>query len=177
MLFLPIIALLFFLGTSSAYGENTAIIIRGNGHAPIFVSNENSTRFDFNEDNQTDYYVKAHFTGNENQMYKIDIKVMDSCVNGTTYENATMKLGFTTLEFDFEKREWFPDVFNVWNPWFRSARSTDPNNAIDLVSLPFGALPIPYPETGDDLIQKNPRDKQGSFRHATSMEELDDQDG
>jgi hypothetical protein len=179
-LFLSIIAFVLFLSTASTVSTSSptnAIIIRGNGHAPVFVSNGDNGVFDFNNDGLTDYYVKAHYTGNDNQMYKIDIKVRDSCVDGSTYENATMKLGFTNQELDLALREWFTDGFNVWNPWFRSARSSDPNNAIDLVSLPFGVLPISYPETGDDLIQKNPKDKVGSFNHVKSMRELDRQDG
>lgn len=157
--------------------SSDAIIIRGNGHAPIYVSSEDSIRFDFGDDGSTDYYIKAHYTGNENQMYKVDIKIEESCVDGSTYEDATMKLGFTNLEGDHTKRTWLTDEFTVWNPWFRSARSTDINNEIDLVSLPLGAIPIPYPESGDDLIQRNPDDKQGSFRHVKSIKELDNRAG
>ena len=34
------------------------LIVLGKGHAPIYVSNTTSTRFDFDNDGTTDYYVK-----------------------------------------------------------------------------------------------------------------------
>lgn len=153
------------------------LIVRGNEHAPIYVSDTDSGRFDFSNDGLDDYYVKAHYTGNEKQMYKIDYKIQDECVDGATYDSATMKIGFTNLEIDFAKRIWIVENIDVWNPWFRSAQSTDVNHSIDLVDLPDGVVSVPYPSSGDDVIATDVKNNRGSFIHRNSISELDGQSG
>lgn len=160
-----------FVGVS--HTSQADLIVLGNGNAPIYISDKDSDRFDFNNDGLTDYYVKAHFTGKSQQTYKVDYKIQDECVDGSTFDTAKMKLGFTSTERFFFDRVWFSDI-EVWNPWFR-AGSNDENKRIDLVSLPNGALPIPFPESGDDLIVSS--GKTGSFKHKDRIAELDGQPG
>lgn len=159
-------------GVTANFVNGDDLIVIGKGHAPIYVSNSDTDRFDFSNDGQTDYYVKAHYTGNKNQMYKVDYKIQDECVDGNTFESAKMKLGFTD-----QNNVWINDEIEAWTPWFKSAKSLDNNRKIDLIYLPPGAIPIPYTSiiTGDDVIQGN--SKIGSFTHKDSIKELDGQSG
>ncbi len=150
------------------------ITVLGKGHAPIYVSDKNTDDFDFNNDSLIDYYVRAHYTGNSNQVYKVDYKVIDECVDGNTYDTAKLKLGFSTTDLFYFDRTWFTN-FDVWTPWFKSG-SNDDNKRIDLVSLSHGELPIPFPASGDDAIQNKDK-KNGSFTHNNGIEELDGQAG
>ena len=150
------------------------ITVLGKGHAPIYVSDKSANDFDFNNDNLIDYYVRAHYVGNSNQVYKVDYKILDECVDGSTYADAKLKLGFSTNSFFYFDRTWFTN-FDVWTQWFK-AGSNDDNKRIDLVSLPHGALPIPFPVSGDDVIQNKDK-KKGSFVHNSSIPELDGQAG
>lgn len=163
---------IFLLGVPHTSHAN--LIVLGNGNAPIYVSDKDSGRFDMNNDGLTDYYVKAHYTGNSHQTYKVDYKIQDECVAGSTYQTASMKLGFTTREFFFFDRVWITGI-DAWNPWFR-AGSNDDNKKVDLVALPKGALPFPFPATGDDLIV-GANEKRGSFTYGKSIPELDGQSG
>jgi hypothetical protein len=176
LIFLPVVAFLLFPSIiDTSYSDD--FLVLGNGHAKIYVSNQTSGNFDFTNDELTDYYVKAHFTGNANQLYKVDIKIEDSCVDGDTYEDAKMKIGFSDVGFPII---WHTDGFEAWTPWFKSGRSTDLNKQIDLVVVsnpPQFNVPVPFPSSGDDVIQKNPKDKVGSFVHKASIEELDGQAG
>jgi hypothetical protein len=168
-----VVGLLVIIG--SAQMSSADLIILGKGHAPIYVSDKDAGDFDFNNDGLIDYYVKAHFTGNSNQQYKVDYKIVDECVDGSTHEDAKMKLGFSSTDFFPRDRTWFTD-FDAWTPWFKAAKN-DANKKIDLVSLPKGKLPIPFPTSGDDVITSNTGDKKGSFTHKDSISELDDQAG
>ncbi|MEM4378273.1 MAG: hypothetical protein QXX85_04725 [Candidatus Nitrosotenuis sp.] len=172
-LFFALIFLGMILTVSSTNLAMADLIVLGNGHAPIYVSDKDADDFDFNNDGLIDYYVKAHYRGNSNQVYKVDYKMIDECVDGDTHEDAMLKLGFSTDEPLFFKRTWFTD-FDAWTPWFK-AGSNDDNKRIDLVSLPHGALPIPFPSSGDDVIQNN--GKNGSFTHKNNITELDGQAG
>ena len=173
MLILPIIGL-FLVGTISTSNADELIIL-GKGHTKIYVSNGTSDRFDFNNDGLTDYYVKAHYTGTTNQVYKVDIKMTDECVDGSTYADAKMKIGFTNLRPPYT---WYTG-WNVWTSWFKSERSGDLNKQIDLVDVfnPPLNVPVPFPITGDDVIQTRSNDKNGSFSHKTIIAELDNQPG
>lgn len=151
------------------------LIVRGNEHAPIYVSDTDSGRFDFSNDGLDDYYVKAHYTGNEKQTYKVDYKIQDECVDGATYDSATMKIGFTKQGNPWWI--WIVENIDSWNPWFKSYRSTDANHRIDLVDLPDGVIPIPYPSSGDDVIVGDSKSNSGSFVHRDSIAELDGQSG
>lgn len=149
------------------------LTVLGKGHAPIYVTDKSADDFDFNNDNLIDYHVRAHYTGNSNQVYKVDYKIIDECVDGSTYSDAKMKLGFSTTDIFFFDRDWFTN-FDVWTPWFKS---NDSNKRIDLISLPHGALPLnPFPASGDDVIQSGDK-KNGSFTHEQSIPELDGQAG
>ncbi|HET9008626.1 MAG TPA: hypothetical protein VFN17_00695 [Nitrosarchaeum sp.] len=170
--------LLSSLMFTSAYSDD--LIILGKGHAPIYVSNGDSGRFDFDNDGTTDYFVKAHYTGNSNQPLKIDYKIQDECVDlglkdasdigGDTFEDAAMKIGFSTND-----RRWLIDEATVWNPWFKNIHN-DENNIIDLISPPFPSFSFFYDDVhGDDVIQGTK--KHGSFQHLSTIKELDDQSG
>lgn len=170
--------LLFIFGLSFIFVEQVDgddLVILGKGNSPIYVSNSDSGRFDFSNDGLADYYVKAHYTGNENQQYKVDYKIQDTCVDGNTFSTATMKIGFTTKSVPNE-RIWLTENMEVKNPWFNSPKN-DKNRSIDLVMLPKGSSPTPYPSdgNGDDVIQGS--EKQGSFIHKGSIRELDNQSG
>lgn len=164
-----------FVIVSSTQTSSADIIILGKGHAPIYVSDKDTGDFDFNNDGLIDYFVKAHFTGNSNQQYKVDYKIVDECVDGNTYKDAKMKLGFSSTDLFPEDRTWFTNL-DAWTPWFKSAKN-DPNKKIDLVSLPNGNLPISFPTSGDDVITSNANDKKGSFIHQDNIVELDGQAG
>ena len=167
-----IIGISILLGATVNYANSDDLIILGKGHAPIYIANSDSGRFDFSNDGLADYYVKAHYTGNENQMYKVDYKIQDECVDGDNFEDATMKLGFT------EGNVWINEGIEAWTPWFKSAISQDDNGLINLVYLSPGSIPIPYPSSnGDDVIQGIANKKQGSFTHKESIKELDNQAG
>lgn len=151
------------------------LIVRGNGYAPIYVSDTDSGQFDFSNDGLDDYYVKAHYVGNEKQTYKVNYKIQDECVDGTTYDSATMKIGFTKKEN--LRWVWIIENIDSWNLWFKSARSTDANHRIDLVDLPDEVIPIPYPSSGDDVIVGDSKNNRGSFVHRDTIVELDGQSG
>lgn len=171
---LPILVLTTVMLGSVQFSAGDLVVI-GNGHAPIYVSDKDVGDFDFNDDGLIDYYVRAHFIEVENKVYKVDYKIVDECVDGNTYDDAKMKLGFSSNDFLFSDRTWFTD-FDVWTPWFKSPKN-DENKRIDLVSLPKGELPIPFPPSGDDVITSKPDQKKGSFTHKNSIPELDGQAG
>lgn len=166
------------LGFTSAHSDD--LIVLGNGHAPMYVSNTDSGRFDFDLDGTTDYFVKAHYTGKTNQPLKIDYKIQDECVDlgpkdpsdvgGDTFDDAAMKIGLSTLS-----RDWITEDANVWNPWFK-AKDNDENKKIDLIFLPpISFSPFDDDTEGDDVIQGEK--KHGSFQHSSSIKELDGQSG
>jgi hypothetical protein len=170
--------LLISLTFTSAYSAD--LIVLGKGHAPIYVSNNDSGRFDFDNNGSADYFVKAHYTGNSNQPLKIDYKIQDECVDlgpkdesnigGDTFEDAAMKIGVSTRD-----RHWLVDEATVWNPWFRNVNN-DENKIIDLVALPSPSFSFFYDDVhGDDVIQGIK--KHGSFQHLSAITELDDQSG
>jgi hypothetical protein len=164
-----------------AYSDD--LIVLGKGHAPIYVSNTDSGRFDFDNNGSTDYYVKAHYTGNSHQPLKIDYEIQDECVDlgpkdasnigGDTFDDAAMKIGFSKLSNPFVN--WLVDDINVWNPWFKS-KNNDDNKLIDLAFVSPTSTPYFDDDTrGDDVIVGS--GKQGSFQHFSSIKELDGQSG
>lgn len=176
---LMIVGLSILLSMTVDYATGDDLIVLGKGHAPTYIANSDSGRFDFSNDGLADYYVKAHYTGNENQMYKVDYKIQDECVDGDSFEEATMKLGFTNLEPYYYNRIWINDGIEAWTPWFKSDTNQDDNGLINLVYLSQGSIPSPYPSSsnGDDVIQGIVNKKQGSFTHKESIKELDNQAG
>lgn len=161
-------------------GYSEELIVLGNGHAPIFMSNSDSGRFDLNNDGNADYYVKAHYTGNFHQKLKIDYKIQDECVDlgpkdapdvgGDTFDDAAMKVGLNSME----NRDWIIDDVTVSNSWFNSPKN-DNNKQIDLVSSSKIDYSTKLPPSGDDVIQTN--GKKGSFKHFDSISELNGQSG
>jgi len=172
------------LSASVGAGYSDQLIIIGNGHAPIYISNVDDGRFDLDFDGNADYYVKAHYTGNTHQKLKIDYKIQDECVDlgpkdasdvgGDTFDDAAMKVGFSTIPND--NRDWTIENVTITNSWFNSKKN-DVNKQIDLVSFPNGFNPSKFPSTGngDDIIQGNA--KNGSFKHFDSISELGGQSG
>ena len=182
LLFLIAGVILSSLVYSVGYSDD--LIILGNGHAPIFMSNSDSGRFDLNFDGKADYYVKAHYTGNSHQKLKVDYKIQDECVDlgpkdapdvgGDTFDDVAMKIGFSTMS-PFS-RDWTIDDVTITNSWFNSKKNDD-NKQIDLALFPDNFVPsgLPASENGDNAIQVN--NKKGSFKHLDSISELGDQSG
>jgi len=179
-LLFSIIAVLFMGSLFGSLSYSDDLIVIGNGHAPMYLSNTDSGRFDFDHDGTTDYFVKAHYTGNSHQPLKIDYKLQDECVDlgpkdasdvgGDTFDDAALKVGLTT-----KSRQWLVDDVIVWNPWFKSGNN-DSNQEIDLVILPpVSFSPFDDDTHGDDAIQGSK--KHGSFQHFSSIKELDGQSG
>lgn len=160
------------------------LIVLGNGHAPIYMSNSDSGRFDLNHDGNADYFVKAHYTGNSHQKLKIDYKLQDKCVAldskdfpdviGDTFEDAALKIGFSTIPTT--DRDWTIDEVMITNSWFNSKKN-DINKQIDLATFPDGFIPsdLPVLGNGDDAIQGD--GLKGSFKHSDSISELNGQSG
>ncbi|WP_238536069.1 hypothetical protein [Candidatus Nitrosopumilus salaria] len=173
---------LILLMFPSVYSDD--LIVLGNGHAPIYMSNSDSGRYDLNGDGNADYFVKAHYAGNYHQKLKIDYKIQDECVDlgpkdgdnvgGDTFDDAAMKIGFSTIPY--VDRDWTIDGTVISNPWFNSQKNDD-NRQIALVSFPNGFIPSEFPsfENGDDVIQG--KGKKGSFKHLDSISELGGQSG
>jgi len=180
-LFIFILSLTFLVSMVFVPVYSDDLIVFGNGHAPIYVSNTDSGRFDFGADGKTDYYVKAHYTGNSHQPLKIDYKIQDECVDlgpidasdvgGDTFDDAAMKIAFSSVP---HPRQWTIDDVSVWNPWFK-AKNNDSNKLIDLAFVSSTSFPFFDESQGDDVIQGS--DKQGSFKHFNSIKELDGQSG
>jgi len=182
MLFLVAAIILGSLVYSVGYSDD--LIVLGNGHAPIFMSNSDSGRFDLNHDGDADYFVKAHYTGNSHQKLKIDYKIQDECVDlgpkdapdvgGDTFDDAAMKIGFSTIPP--LTRDWTIDDVKITNSWFNSKKNDD-NKQIDLAVFPDKFIPseLPAPGNGDNAIQGD--GKKGSFKHLDSISELGGQSG
>jgi len=167
---------------SVGYSDN--LIVLGNGHAPIYMSNSDSGRFDLDYDGNADYYVKAHYTGNSHQKLKVDYKIQDECVDlgskdasnvgGDTFNDVAMKIGFSTIPAS--TRDWTIEDVTITNSWFNSKKNDD-NKQIDLALFPNNFIPsgLPATENGDNAIQGN--NKKGSFKHFDSISELGGQSG
>lgn len=130
---------------------------------------------DMNFDRIPDVYLKLINPDKSNQASQIQIKITGECVNGEIHDDAAMKIGFSTpvrLSTEF-----FDEEFKVTNKWFK-IKNHDANKRIDLVVITSVAEYFSFPTTGDDLIQKNPKDKKGSFEFTTSsIPELGEQSG
>jgi len=130
---------------------------------------------DMNFDGTADVYLKLINPGKSNQASQIQIKITGECVNGEIHDDAAMKIGFSTptrLSLEF-----YDEEFKVTNKWFKT-KNHDTNKRIDPVVITSIGGYFSFPTTGDDLIQKNPKDKEGSFEFITSpIPELDEQSG
>ena len=182
MLFLLAGIILGSLVYSVGYSDD--LIVIGNGNGPIYTSNTDSGRFDYDGDEKTDYYVKAHYTGNSHQKLKIDYKIQDECVDlgpkdasdvgGDTFDDVSMKIAFSTIPIF--TRDWTIEDVKITNSWFNSKKN-DENKQIDLAIFPdnFILSAPPASENGDNVIQGN--GKKNSFKHLDSISELDGQSG
>lgn len=165
-------------------GYSDDLIVIGNEHAPIYMSNSDSGRYDLNFDGNADYYVKAHYTGNAHQKLKIDYKIQDECVDlgpkdasdvgGDTFDDAAMKIGFSTIPP--LTRDWTIEDVAITNSWFNS-KTNDDNKQIDLAVFPdkFVVSGLPNLGNGDNVIQGD--GKKGSFKHLDAISELGGQSG
>lgn len=167
---------------STSYSDD--LIILGNGHAPFYMSNSDSGRYDMDFDGNADYFVKAHYTGNSHQKLKIDYKIQDECVDlgpkdapdvgGDTFDDVAMKIAFSTIPP--LTRDWTIENVTITNSWFNSKKNDD-NKQIDLALFPDKFVPsdFPAPKNGDNAIQGNT--KNSSFKHLDSISELGGQSG
>ena len=130
---------------------------------------------DMNFDRIPDVYLKLINPDKSNQASQIQIKITGECVNGEIHDDAAMKIGFSTpvrLSTEF-----FDEEFKVTNKWFKT-KNHDSNEKIEPVILTSVGEYFSFPASGNDLIQKNPKDKKGSFEFIpTAISELDDQPG
>jgi len=128
---------------------------------------------DFNGDGLDDVYLKVINPDKSNKPKQVHIKITGECVNGEIHDDAAMKIGFSTpvrLSTVF-----FDEEFTTTNKWFKKH---DLNKKIDLVVINSVSGYFEFPNSGDDLIQKNPEDEKGSFKFIpTSISELEGQSG
>ncbi|MCV0430284.1 tetratricopeptide repeat protein [Nitrosopumilus sp.] len=128
---------------------------------------------DFTGDGLDDVYLKITNPGKPNKGIKVDFKITDACVNGATYEDAGMKMAFSTGKF-LTPEGLVDEGFEITNEWFKKKKNDD-NKQID----PFTHYTTLFmlPESGDDLIQKKIDSKEGSFEHNEIISEIGDQTG
>jgi len=130
---------------------------------------------DMNFDGTADAYLKLTNPGKHNKDSQIEIKITGECVNGVIHDDAAMKIGFSTpvrLSTEF-----YDEEFKITNNWFK-IKKHDANKKIDPVVINSVREYFSFPASGDDLIQKNLKDKKGSFGFIPSgISELDDQAG
>jgi len=128
---------------------------------------------DFNFDGIADVYLKVINPSKSNEPKQVQIKITGECVNGEIHEDAAMKIGFSTpvrLSTEF-----FDEEFHITNKWFKKH---DPDKKINPVVINSVKEYFSFPTSGDDLIQKNPEDKKGSFKFIpTSISEIGNQSG
>lgn len=131
---------------------------------------------DMNFDGKEDVYLKIINPGKSNKDTQVQIKITGECVNGEIHDDAVMKIGFSTPVM--LSTEFFDEEFKITNKWFKTKKH-DANKRIDPVTLTkVSEYFDSFPTSGDDLIQKNSKDKKGSFEFiSTSILELDDQTG
>ncbi len=128
---------------------------------------------DFNWDGLDDVYLKVINPDKSNKPKQVHIKITGECVNGEIHDDAAMKIGFSTQVR--KSTVFFDEEFTTTNKWFKKH---DLNKKIDLVVINSVSGYFEFPNSGDDLIQKNPEDEKGSFKFIpTSISELDGQSG
>ncbi len=110
------------------------------------------------DDDIIDIYLKIKNPGKSSKAIKVDFKIKDTCVNGMTHDDAEMKMAFS--EGLLLPQFLTDEGFEVTNKWFKK---NDDNKQID----PFTDFTTFFkiPATGDDMIQKNPENKKGSFEY------------
>jgi len=131
---------------------------------------------DADNDGTDDVYIKIK---NVAKAIKVDFKVRDDCVDGTTYEDAEMKLGLSNIvRFpvnNFDKVVWLTDEVDAKNKWFEK---NDPNKRIDtFVPSSTSELTFDFPVSGDNIIQKNLDEKKNSVKHKDAIQKIGGQSG
>ncbi|MFQ5783099.1 MAG: hypothetical protein ACE5GR_08640 [Nitrosopumilus sp.] len=117
---------------------------------------------DMNFDKIPDVYLKVVNSDKPNKPKEIQMKITGPCVNGEIHDDAAMKIGVSVPD---PGPGLFPLVFfdeeiHATNKWFKK---NDPNKKIDPVIISTVEEFFSFPVSGDDIIQKNPEDKKGSF--------------
>lgn len=125
---LLVLGLIVFASISVVFVYSDDLVIIGNGHAPIFISNSTDIRLDENGDMKADYFVKAHYIENSNQQLKIDYKIQDECVDdgswdvqttgGDTFDDASLKFDLSTST----GFHWITEDVSIYNSWFNSKK-------------------------------------------------------
>ena len=126
---------------------------------------------DLDYDTDADIYLKMLKPKKIGKPYNVEIKITSECVKGDTYEDAGMKIGFTT---DPKSTVSFHEEFEMTNKWFKKY---DEDKQIDVVEIDSIAIYSNFPETGDDFIQIDAESMEGSFDYNESIPILDDQQG
>ena len=133
---------------------------------------------DMNFDGIPDAYLKVVDPNKKNKPKQIQIKITGECVNGEIHDDARMKIGLSTPRTGPGKgmsTEFFNEEVHATNKWFKK---NDPNGKIDPAVITTISEYFSFPESGDDLIQKNPEDKKGSFDFTLEpISEIGDQSG
>jgi len=132
---------------------------------------------DMNFDGVPDVYLKVVDPNKKNKPKQIQIKITGECVNGEIHDDARMKIGVSVPDPGFGKfpLEFFDEEVHATNKWFKE---NDPNKKIDPAVISTVAEFFSFPDSGDDLIQKNPEDKKGSFDFTLEpISEIGDQSG
>lgn len=132
---------------------------------------------DMNFDGSPDVYLKIVDPNKKNKPKEIEFKITGECVNGVTYDDARMKIGVSVPkpgpgQFALE---FFDEEVHATNKWFKE---NDPNEKIDPVIISTISEYFSFPDSGDDLIQKNPEKEEGSVNFTLeSISEIGNQNG
>lgn len=137
------------------------------------VELEGTLNFDWHINDLDDVYLKIIDPKKSDKPKKVEIKIAKECVKGDNYEDAAMKVGFSIEKS--RTLEYLDEEFEITNKWFKKY---DFNKKIDPVVIKtLREYDFEFPESGDDLIQKNPSNMKGSFEFIPSIPELDGQSG
>ncbi len=132
---------------------------------------------DFNFDGIPDVYLKVVDPNKKNKPKQIHMKITGECVNGISHDDARMKIGVSVPDPGpgLFPLEFFDEKIHATNKWFKK---NDPNEKIDPAVISTISEFFSFPASGDDLIQKNPENKKGSFNFTLEpISEIGDQGG
>jgi len=132
---------------------------------------------DMNFDKIPDAYLKIVDPNKKNKPKEIQLKITGECVNGINHDDARMKIGVSVPDPGpgLFPLEFFDEEVHATNEWFEE---NDPNEKIDPAVISTIAEFFSFPDSGDDLIQKNPEDEEGSFDFTLEpISEIGDQSG
>ena len=132
---------------------------------------------DMNFDGVPDAYLKIIDPDKKNKPKQVQLKITGECVNGITHDDARMKIGVSVPDPGpgLFPLEFFDEEIHATNKWFKK---NDPNKKIDPVVISTIAEFFSFPDSGNDLIQKNPDQEKGSFDFTLEpISEIGDQSG